>query len=491
VALMATLLGEDYVDEPLDWRLMDDAEPLSAALQPSQPPPEPRKALDVSKGAPSALTQPEPRQDSGGIGALKEAMAQARQNRMGAELGMAGETIANAFVPQKSSGFWQRQLEGADRPVQELQAQQKMRGEVEKLRGEGLDRDLKRQQVDINQMSAQALVDAKTAALEKAKREADLEKRKGDLTSPETQAAQAALSSTKWGEALGPEAIKGLTARDIELGALTRKSLRGEDDTLARDKMALMEKLFLLGETGKDKRAAIMANTKDATTTTKADAKSAEDEAEARMVDRERLPDAPKLSDTERSKYRQKIISNTDFDRLIEKAQTLLKDNTRAELLNPWSQARAEWKSLYGKMLGAYKNDEGLGALDGGVQTLVDKVMGGDKELAAGNAGALLNQAKGETRAKMDTWDHVYGYRLKTQPGQLPPNKPPPKAPAKTPGAAQPPVATTPPPAGAPAPPAPAGGSVLMRFPDGSVRPVAPDKMQKARDMKAVEAANG
>lgn len=184
--LSAILAGTPTLDDEdtLDGTYIDDADP-------AMPVAEPRKPLDVSKGAPTG----------GNIDALKEAFAQARQNRLGAELGMAGETIQRAFAPKtQSTGYWQRMLQGADRPVQEMQAQQKLEADRDAAATAKLGKELYAKQV-----AAQA---------EKLQREAELQKVKLDPNSQFNVAGRA-----RW-RALNPELAEQMGAH-FETATLT------------------------------------------------------------------------------------------------------------------------------------------------------------------------------------------------------------------------------------------------------------------------------
>lgn len=444
---MATLLDEELqMDPALDWRLMDDAEPIASALQPA---PEPRKALDVSKGAPVSQ---QPQQDKGGIDALKEAMAQARQNRLGAELGMAGQTIANAFVPQKSSGFWERQLAGADRPVQELQAFQKQRGDEEdrklKREGEGLDRQLRQQQVNINDLSARAMAEARQQAAEKARAELELDKRMRDKTSPESVAAQAALGETAWGKALGPEGIKALSAHDINTGAVTRKNLREPDEALGWARLAQAREMGLLGLSAAQERAETMAGAK----ATEAATKAGEKQGLLAVPGWSREAAEGSIKPEEAEDFRKATGAYKTARGYLDKMGTI-----RAE--KGWlggklpGEAKGRIATFRNAMLGTLNQMYKFGALDAGSTAVLREMIPNEQDFLDDTFQGKMSGLRDALDERINEQGASLGY-ARAAPGA--PAKPPPKAP-RPPAAA----AITPPPAAAP-------GLVEMIDPDGN-----------------------
>lgn len=446
---MATLLDDEL---ELDDELLDDAFAPSFGAAPPAPPidaiPEnkddgarPANAPDSVKAAAQAMAAPafnaqdflqRTPDDEAEVLSYKQALGQARQGRLAADIGQLGENFASQLLGTKpSSDFWQRQRAEAEGPLETLKALSGVRAGQEARKQKGLAQGLAFQTAQTNMLNA-------------------LTAQKNSADAAAYRAVQTKLAERKLaGQDAAGEAARALTLADSpETAALKEMFKKANPESYARlvkegrwDTITGVE-LGDAKEIGKTYRAIISGEASGARQATgfteaervrqqsieqerirnerelrekeeeerrKAEAKRAEEEAKNRIVDMVQIPGAPQLSETETKDLRNRKAATENLNRQLNRAKQLLADHG-LKVLAPSTKGYSLWNSMKGQLKSAYKEQKALGSLDDGVERLVQDITGGTLDIASGNMPGLIeenvavNQADFETLARNKGW---------------------------------------------------------------------------------------
>lgn len=457
-AILGGIPAASDEEDTLAATYIDDADP-------SMPVAEPRKPLDVSKGAPTG----------GNIDALKEAFAQARQNRLGAELGMAGETIQRAFAPKaQSTGYWQRMLQGADRPVQELQAQQKLDADATeralKRQDAGLDRDLKRQTLELNRLGREEQARRYEQEVAKIRAENELKARQNDPTSEESVAAQDAAAQTAYGKSLGPK-LRSLSATQLLTGAGLLKTLREPDQSLGWARLAQAAEEGALNRLSREQIAALLTGFKQTERDEKKTDKKEAAEALLHVPGWNRKDAKGSIKEKEAEEFRE-ATANYDI------ATGYLSEMGNIRTEKGWlgtklpTEAKAEIGTFQEAMLGTLNQMYRFGALDAGSTAILKKMIPNENDFLDNSYQGKLKALQRALDIRIKARGRKLGYEIGE--GDEP----------------APPTTTTPPapPAATPTAPAASTGTVRLRFPDGAVKAVPAGRAEEFRKLGGVDA---
>jgi hypothetical protein len=435
--------GEDVEPEVSLWEPLPEGEPLAAAL--------PRKPLDVSAGAPTS----ERARGDGSLGeATRAAQDAASQRRFASEIGLAGETFANAFVPTKSSGFWQRQLAGADRPMAQLQAVQKQRSDaqdaaLERMKREG---EAKRTEVWSQQVAEQAKKLQRQAAEDEARR---------DPTHPSQVAGRERFRALMpdVAEAMGA-AFDTATLDDLSsIVGLRAKAQAKQPDTLPRERFEQQK----LSEEQRRKDAALERAARREDRALEREMRAAD---RASRVDQQLVTAGAKQKEavTQVETFGQNILRNIGrIEEMVDSSGTFEATGPESKIMGALIKEIA--------VDSAKLADPGSVAREGEVALEQSKLWDPDSPRSAlsltnATAKTLLQDYRRRVKDRLQTAYTVRGLGERSTP--LPASGG--VAASAAQGATETPV-----------------GAVRMRFPDGSTKLIPADRVDEARKMGGVD----